>query len=228
MSNEGVSESTGFVLGLNEATMGLFAAAILLAGAVLWSSHSPNVEKTDFSLTYVGARIVHAGLGARLYDINFQKQVRDSLFEHPNPLFYEHPPFEALLLSPLAALSFRTSYMCWGFFNAVVWLSLMFFLRQYLPWPREDLAYLCLWFLFAPVGVALFQGQSSIVLLALYVGSNSEQGYGSASDWSSCNLFCPLHSFSWYAENGDFSQGLRRQHFSLGFFLCWRWAGEAL
>jgi hypothetical protein len=171
MSNEGITKSSRFVLGLNEATMGLLAAAILLAGAVLWSSHAPNVEKTDFSLTYVGARIVHAGLGARLYDINFQRQVRDSLFEHPNALFYEHPPFEALLLSPLAALPFRTAYMFWGFFNAVVWLALMFFLRQYLPWPREDLAYLCLWFLFAPIGVALFQGQSSIVLLVLYAAT---------------------------------------------------------
>src|SRR5205823_3033575 len=84
------------------------------------------------------------------------------------PLFYEHPPFEALLLSPLAALPFRTAYMLWGFFNAAVWLTLMFVLRPYLPWPREDLAYICLWFLFAPVGVALFQGQSSILLLAFY------------------------------------------------------------
>ncbi len=108
---------------------------------------------------------------SKLYDINFQKQIRNSLFEHPNPLFYEHPPFEALLLSPLAALPFRTAYMIWGFFNAVVWLALMFYVRQYLPWPREDLAYLCLWFLFAPIGVALFQGQSSIVLLALYAAT---------------------------------------------------------
>jgi hypothetical protein len=171
MSNERIIESRRFVLGLNEETMGLFAAAILLAGAVLWCSHNPNVEKTDFSLTYVGARIVHQGLGVRLYDINYQKQVRNSLFEHPNPLFYEHPPFEALLLSPLAVFPFRTAYMFLGLFNALVWLGLMFFLRQYLPWPREDLAYLCLWFLFAPVGVALFQGQSSIVLLALYAAT---------------------------------------------------------
>jgi hypothetical protein len=167
MSNDR-AEPRGFALGLNEATMGLLAAAILLAGAVLWSSRGPNVEKTDFSLTYVGARIVHQGLGSKLYDINFQKQIRDSLFEHPNPLFYEHPPFEAFLLSPLAALPFRAAYMIWGVFNAVVWLAMMFFLRACLPWPREDLAYLCLWFLFAPVGVALFQGQSSILLLAFY------------------------------------------------------------
>jgi hypothetical protein len=192
MSNDRAAAPRGFVLGPNEATMGLLAAAILLAGAVLWCSHAPNVEKTDFSLTYVGARIVHQGLGSKLYDINFQKQLRDSLFQHPNPLFFEHPPFEALLLSPLAAFPFRTAYTIWGFFNAAVWFTLMFFLRHYLPWPREDLAYICLWFLFAPVGVALYQGQSSILLLAFYaitfISLHYDKQFG-AGIWLGLGLF---------------------------------------
>src|SRR6266568_8686664 len=168
MFNKERPRSAAIRIGLNDSTFGLLGVAILLFGAVLWSARGPNVEKTDFSLTYVGARIVHQGLGSRLYDLDLQKQVRDSLFQHPNPLFYEHPPFEAFLLSPLAALPFRTAYMLLGFFNALVWLGIMFFLRSCLPWPHEDLAYICLWFLFAPVGVALFQGQSSILLLAVY------------------------------------------------------------
>jgi len=155
-------------LGLNDGTLGLFAAAILLVGSVFWSANGPNVEKTDFSLTYVGARIVHQGIGARLYDITLQKQIRDSLFAHPNPLLFEHPPFEALLLSPLAALPFRTAYLIWGLFNAAVWLTLIWFLRLYLPTPHEDLGYLSLWLLFAPLGVALYQGQPSLMLLAIY------------------------------------------------------------
>src|SRR5262249_32648871 len=87
---------------------------------------------------------------------------------HPNPLFFEHPPFEALLLSPLAALPFRTAYMLWGFFNVTLFLLLIFYMRQHLPFPREDLGYIALWLLFAPAGVALFQGQSSLILLAAY------------------------------------------------------------
>src|SRR5579863_10242603 len=69
-NNNAVVTARRIDLGLNEGTLGLFAAAILLVGAVLWSAHGPNVEKTDFSLTYVGARIVHQGLGSRLYDIS--------------------------------------------------------------------------------------------------------------------------------------------------------------
>jgi glycosyl transferase family 87 len=168
MSNSGGSKSRDLTLGLNEGTFALIGAAILLAGAVLWSANSPNVEKTDFSLTYVGARMILQGQGHHLYDISLQRRVRDGLFNHPVPLFYEHPPFEALLLSPLAGLSFRTAYLLWGSFNALVWMLLIFFLRPYLPWPREDLGYLCLWLIFAPLAVALYQGQSSVLLLALY------------------------------------------------------------
>ena len=181
-----------FVLGINEGTLGLLGVAILLVTAVVWSARGPNVEKTDFVLTYVGAHIVHDGSGARLYDINFQKQVRDSLFQHPNPLFYEHPPFEALLLSPLAALPFRMAYLLWGLSNVVIWLILIFFIRPYFPRPKEDLGYLALWLLFAPLTVALYQGQSSLILLALYaiafVKLQQEKQF-SAGMWLGLGLF---------------------------------------
>ena len=155
-------------LGLNDGTLGLLAAAILLLCAAIWAARLPGVEKTDFSLTYVGAKIVYSGLGHRLYDTEFQKQTRDSLFQHPNPLFFEHPPFEALLLSPLAALPFRVAYLLWGISNAAIWILLIIFLRPHLPWPSDNLGYICLWLLFAPLAVALYQGQSSIMLLAVF------------------------------------------------------------
>src|SRR5216683_8377383 len=171
MSNDDKSGPNTPKLGINDFSLGLLGCAILMIGAVLWSARGPNVEKTDFSLTYVGARIVQQGLGSRLYDLDLQKQVRDSLFRHPNPLFFEHPPFEALMLSPLAALPFRTAYVLWGLLNATVWLLLIFLMRPHFPAPLEDLGYVALWLLFAPLGVALFQGQSSLILLALYAAA---------------------------------------------------------
>ena len=155
-------------IGFNENTVALFGAAILLLGAVLWSARGALTEKTDFSVTYVGAWMVHAGQGSILYDLGEQRKVRDSLFAHPNPLIFEHPPFEALLLAPLAALPYRTAYLVWGLANALVWLVLPYIVRPYAPVPRETLGYLALWFLFTPLGVALYQGQSSILLLLLY------------------------------------------------------------
>jgi Glycosyltransferase family 87 len=157
-----------FVLGFNDGTLALVGAAILLFSAVWWTAHGPNVEKTDFSLTYVGAKIVHDGMGSDLYNISLQKQLRNSLYVHPVPLFFEHPPFEALLLSPLAGRPFRTAYLLWGIANAIVWLAVIFFLRRHLPWPGEGLGYISMWLLFAPLWVALYQGQSSLLLLAAY------------------------------------------------------------
>src|SRR5690242_588989 len=61
--------------GLNDSTLGLVALAILLVAAVLWSANSPNAERTDFALTYVGAHIVHSGTGNRLYDTGLQVQL---------------------------------------------------------------------------------------------------------------------------------------------------------
>lgn len=163
------SESTpGFTLGLNDGTLGLLIAAILLYTAVLWTANGPNVERTDFSLSYVGAKIVHTGTGAHLYDLDLQKQLRNSLFLRPVPLFFEHPPFEAWLLSPLAAHSFRAAYRVWGLLNVTVWLVLIVVLRRYLPWPHESLGYIFFWLLFAPLGVALYQGQSSLLVLASF------------------------------------------------------------
>lgn len=167
-SNESAASAHRFAFGFNDGTLGLIAVGILLFAAAAWSTHSPSVEKTDFSLTYVGAKIEHDGLGPNLYDITLQKQIRDSLFQHPSPLFFEHPPFEALLFSPLAALPFRTAYAIWAAFNAALWLSLFIALRKHLAWPADNLGYLFFWVLFAPLWVALYQGQSSILLLALY------------------------------------------------------------
>jgi hypothetical protein len=140
----------------------------LLASVVVWSSHGVNVEKTDFALTYVGAHIVHEGTGRNLYNIGLQVQLRDSMFEHASPLYFEHPPFEALALAPLAGFSFHTAYTVWGLINVAVLGCLIIWLRRYFTRPSEDLGYLLLWLLFAPLGVSLYQGQSSIIVLAAY------------------------------------------------------------
>lgn len=155
-------------IGLKDTTIAIFAAATLLIGAILWTDKPPTMEKTDFSVTYIGSRMVYLGMGSKLYDVEEQQKLKSSLLKNAGPLIYEHPPFEALLLAPLGALPYKTAYLLWGLINVVIWLSLPCLLRPYAPVPRDDLGYIVLWFLFAPLGIALFQGQSSLVLLLLY------------------------------------------------------------
>ncbi len=151
-----------------ENIVALFGFAILLVSAVFWADKPPTVEKTDFSVTYIGSRMVSLGLGPKLYDLAEQRKLKRLLLPDAEPLIYEHPPFEALLLAPLGALPYKTAYLIWGLINVAIWLMLPYLLRPYAPAPRDDLGYLVLWLLFAPLGVALFQGQSSLLILLLY------------------------------------------------------------
>lgn len=155
----------------NDGMLALIAFAILLVGFAAWAARGPNAEKTDFALTYVGAHIVHEGDGRHLYDIGLQVRLRHSMFHDPSPLYFEHPPFEALALAPLAALPFRTVYLLWGLLNVAVLLGVVVGLRASLHWPSEDIGYLFLWMIFCPVLVAIYQGQSSIIVLGAYAAA---------------------------------------------------------
>jgi hypothetical protein len=151
-----------------ETAVACFGAAVLLFGAVLWTFHSPQIQKTDFTVTYIGSRIVYEGNGPKLYDLAEQQRLRALFLSNAEALIYEHPPFEALLFSPLAALPYRTAYLIWGCINAALWLWLPFLLRRHIPVPDDNLSYLALWICFAPLGVALYQGQSSLLLVLSY------------------------------------------------------------
>lgn len=151
-----------------EAAVAWVGTAILIFAAVLWADRGPLVEMTDFSVTYIGARFVHEGRGPKLYDLAEQQRMKAALLKNAQPLIFEHPPFEALLLSPLAGLPYKTAYLIWGLFNALIWLLLPCLLRPYLPSPDSQLAYLLLWLLFPPLGIALYQGQSSLLVLLLF------------------------------------------------------------
>jgi hypothetical protein len=151
-----------------ESIIALFAAAVLLFGALVWADKTPGITKTDFSVTYVGARMVHLGLGPQLYDLSAQAKVKESLDIGGKTLIYEHPPFEALLLSLLGGLPYRTAYLVWGLLSTIIWLVLPFLLRPYLPAPGENLSYTLLWLAFAPLWITLYVGQSSLVMLLLY------------------------------------------------------------
>ena len=158
----------GAKLQFNENVVFLVAAAILLVAAVIWADKPPTMEKTDFSVTYTGARMAYLGMGTKLYDLDEQRKFKASLLKYTEPLIYEHPPFEAFLLAPLGALPYKTAYLIWGLINVAIWLLLPYLLRPYAPSPRDDLGYCGLWLLFAPLWVTLLQGQSSLLLLLLF------------------------------------------------------------
>lgn len=155
-------------LGFNENGLILVAAAFVLLTVVYRASSSLFRERTGFSITYVGLSILHQNAPAKLYDLKRQAAVRDSLFTYHKSLIFEHPPFEAFLLEPLAALPYKQAYLVWGVLSVLLWLAVPLILRPYASAPREPLGYFALWFLFPPLWIALLQGQPSILLLFIY------------------------------------------------------------
>ncbi len=151
-----------------ETVLAFLGCAISLMSLVVLVDRPPINERTDFSVTYLGSRMVYLGLGPKLYDLAEQQKLKSQLLPNAEPLIYEHPPFEALLLVPLGALPYKTAFLIWGIINVAIWLFLPYLLRPYAPVPRDDLGYLLLWLLFLPLGGALFEGQSSLLMLLLY------------------------------------------------------------
>jgi hypothetical protein len=65
----------------------------------------------DFAEFYSAAQIIRQGLGRDLYNLNLQLQFQSKLaVVH---VFYNHPPFEALLFVPLTYCSYQAAYTIW-------------------------------------------------------------------------------------------------------------------
>jgi hypothetical protein len=82
-------------------------------------------------------------------------------------------------------LPFRGAYLIWGIVNTAIWLVLSYVLRPHAPVPKDVVGYFALWLLFAPLGVALFQGQTSLVLLLVYTATflSLKHGHDLKAGW---------------------------------------------
>jgi hypothetical protein len=123
----------------------------------------------DFRSFYAAGRLVRTA-PHNLYNLDAQKQVEDSfVFPAPIVLPYYHPAYEALLFAPFALFSFSTAYAAFMAFNAVLLLAILFAAPDDLARPlaleNEWPGFMLI--LFAPVLVAFWHGQDSLLLLLL-------------------------------------------------------------
>jgi hypothetical protein len=137
--------------------------ASLLAG--LWPlMTSKESLRTDFVNFYGAATIVRDGNGANLYQAETQAPIIIAILGRNNFDYFLHPPFFALVLAPLANLSYGHAFLCWTLLNVAL-LGVM-------PWllcasialtaRRPYLGILAM--IFYPTLTTLVLAQSSIVL----------------------------------------------------------------
>lgn len=135
----------------------------------------PKLERgyQDFTAFYCGALMIRAGDGERLYDLQLQYKTQLEFAPHVDirnmALPYNHPPFEAVLLLPLAYLNFFPAYLTWSFLNIVMLALAVALLKKAFPEAATlDGRFLFLAVAgFTPVGRALIQGQDSVLLTLL-------------------------------------------------------------
>ena len=156
----------------------LFAALaylLVVQVALCVMSVRPALEgHADFRTFYCTGYLVRTGHANQIYDYEVQKQVQNALVAPSDvALPFYHPAYEALLFVPFSLASYRVGYFLFIGFNIALLVISALLMRPYLfglasIWPMLPFA---VFLLFFPAGIALMQGQNSILLLALYSGA---------------------------------------------------------
>jgi glycosyl transferase family 87 len=156
----------------------LFAALAYLfvvQVALCVMSVRPALEgHADFRTFYCDGYLVRTGQARQLYDYEVQKQVQNALVSPSDvALPSDHPAYEALLFVPFSVPSYRVGYFLFIGFDGALLVISAWLMRPYLTGLTAvwSLLPFVLILLFFPAGIALMQGQNSIVLLALYSGA---------------------------------------------------------
>jgi hypothetical protein len=157
----------------------LFAAGVIFQLAwygLLWSRMltQPNVSRpTDYSIFYTAGRIAASGHYSQLYDLQTQRQVRETLLGHPiqidQVLLFNHPPLLVPILQLISTQDYMTSYWRWVLVMLCFVAATMVVIYQLLRAMQWDTGsrwiFIISALLFYPIFVSLLKGQDTAFLL---------------------------------------------------------------
>ena len=160
---------------LRRALLTAAAALLLLCQVNLFRAVLPDslAGLADFRAMYSAGCIVGTGHAAQLYDYSYERDLQnEAAGPRKGALPFVYPPFAVLPFVPLSLLSYREAYFVLLLINLLLLGAAAAILSRRLPalvslWRPLPLV---LFLTFLPVGVALVQGQVSILLLLLCCG----------------------------------------------------------
>jgi len=129
----------------------------------------------DFRGYYAAGQIVRTGDGQHLYNYETQRIAQGM---SPNldisKMRFVAPPFTALVFAPFSKLPFIPAYVAFLIFNLVAAGLALFLIRPSAPtlFAHATAASAVLFLSFFPLGIALGQGQLSVLLLLLYCAAH--------------------------------------------------------
>jgi len=162
-----------------EAPYYIKALAMALPAAILgwqisgWIFFLPAAMqgRADFRQLYTAGYMVRTGHSRELYDFAAQKRFQDTLVSPQQvALPFNRPSYEALLFAPFSLVSYKAAYFLLLAVNLALLSTSFLMLRPTLTnlgavW---NLLPLAMFISFIPTGVALMQGQDSVLLLLLF------------------------------------------------------------
>lgn len=182
-------------------------AVIVVTAFITWliflSFPDPKNSLIDFSEFYCAGQILRQGQAHLLYDLKIQAACLDGLGQVT--VFYNHPPFEALIYLPLTYLSFHTAYVIWTSIGVLLLLGAAFRIDQSTQLSQVlaeithipvDMGLLFIIFLtFSPATTCLLLGQDSVLMLLVYVSTllMFQRGHEFSAG---CVLACGLFKFT--------------------------------
>jgi hypothetical protein len=144
---------------------------IAVALALVPLTNRARVETTDFVNFYIGASIVRAGDGVKLYERETQNAAFKSILGHTSTQYFLHPAFEAAAFAPITLLSLEQAFILWTLINVALLGLLPLILMRCIPLVAERPYLGQLGFCFLPALTALVLGQDSVLLLFLIASS---------------------------------------------------------
>lgn len=153
----------------------LFAAlffGLFVSYVALVRNGDAGPRQSDFVAYYGGARLVALGHSSSLYNFTvlgrFEAALVHPLHVRDGVLPFIYPPYLAVTLAPLAALSYNAAYFAWLVLNCCLVGIVLYALCRYAGLRGRAAALFWVASLsFLPVFVGVVQGQTSPLLLAL-------------------------------------------------------------
>jgi len=154
----------GLALGLPAYLIGVHLWTWVLMTSFYLGGHS------DFRQIYAAAQMVRTGESSHLYDPVAQDRAQNKFVGLDRIIPFIRPAYELLLFLPLTFLSYRRAY----FVLLAANLLLLFVIYRLMRPKMENLAGIFPWLpaamllAFLPIGIALIEGQDSVLLLLLF------------------------------------------------------------
>jgi hypothetical protein len=137
------------------------------------SNFRRDAKHLDFRAFYAAGQMVADGDGSRLYDHQAQREYQRRAIPDLEREVYPFPYMAAaaVLYVPFTWMSLRAAYDAWCVLSAVLLAGSLELLRRTIL-PRTQLQWLLPFsFVYVPVGAAFVNGQTSILMLAIYTVS---------------------------------------------------------